>query len=169
MSGDEEKLNPQITSVYIGTRNLRKVVLYPMAMADQKEFGSIFQKTLEEYFNRTTESESISQEDLLPFIADLKGIIGDNMLEILRIVSDLEKEEVDKFFREATTLQVTEIVNKVVEANFEDPLKNLQSLFEKGMNLYEQFQLKRQLLAFLSDTTNTTSDTSTEEASEKED
>ena len=169
MSGDEQKLNPQITEVYIGTRDLRKVVIYPMSMADQKKFGVVFQKALEGYFNRTTDKDELSRDDILPFIVDMKKLVSDNMLEILKIVSDLEKKDIKKFFEDATSMQVSEIINKVVEANFEDPLKNLQSLFEKGMNLYEQFQLKRQLLPFLSDTPNTPLDTSIAEALEKED
>ena len=169
MSGDEQKLNPQIQDVYIGVKDLRKVILYPMSMADQKKFGVIFQKGLEEYFKRTTDKEEISKEDILPFIVDMKKVISDNLLEILKIVSDLRDADIDKFFGEATSLQVTEIINKVVEANFEEPLKNLQSLFEKGMDLYQQFQLKRQLLPLLNDTLDTTLGTSIQEASEKED
>jgi hypothetical protein len=168
MSGDEQKLNPQIKEVYIGTRDLRKVTIYPLSISDQKRFGAIMQKALEEYFARTTDKEELTQEDMLSFIVDIKGVVSENLLEILKIISDLREKDIAKFFEEATNLQVSEIVSHVVEVNFEEPLKNLQSLFEKGMTLYEQFQSRRQLQQFSNDTASILSPTFTGKVTEKE-
>jgi len=43
---ESKKLNPQITDVDIGVRDLRTIKIYPLSLKDEKLFGDAFQKML---------------------------------------------------------------------------------------------------------------------------
>jgi hypothetical protein len=165
MSGDEQLLNPQIKDVTYGTRDLRKFKIYPMSIADQKRLGTIVQGVLETYFAQTAGGE-ITEDNMIPFIQGITKIVGDNLHEVLKIVTDLKKSEIESFFEHSTNMQMTEIIEIIVRENFEKPSKNVKSLFE---TMKELFPLERLSPPSLNDIPSTTSVTSIEEVSEKED
>ena len=162
------KLNPQIREVEVGVRDLRKIKIYPMSMADQTAFIELIKGAIESYFELTVEKgkKDMEDTDLLPFIAALTKMVGDNSKEFIKIVTDPDQVDPEEFYKDVTNAQMSEIVRIVVEDNFEDPAKNVMSLFQKVQNL---FQWKRQLPTSLNDTVNLDSTTSTESPSEKED
>jgi len=155
-----DNLNPQIREIEIGVRSLRKITIYPMSMADQKRFGKVFQKIVEEYLSQTPEGP-MKQDDLIPFAQFLLRLIGDNIKEVLKIVTDMRDKELDMFFDEVTNSQMSEIIVAVFEENFDKPSKNLMSLFEIVKQL---FPLERLSQLSSNDTANMTSPTSTSEA-----
>lgn len=159
-----EELNPQIREVDYGVRSLRKLTIYPMSMADQKKFGSMFQEIIEEYLNQTPDGP-MNASDLLPFATMVLKLIGENIKELLKLITDLRDRELDTFFDEVTNVQMSNIINAVYEENFDTPSKNLTGLVE---TIKQLFPSERQLQPFLSDTDNGTLPTSSPEVTEKE-
>ena len=161
----DNTLNPQIREIDYGVRSLRKLKIYPMSMSDQKKFGELFKKVVEEYLAQTPEGP-MNQADLLPFASFIVKLVGENIKEILKIITELRDNELATFFDDVTNTQMSQIIMAVVEENFESPSKNLIGLWETVAQL---FPLERLSLPFSSDMDNGTSATSTQEDSEKED
>ncbi|MGW8180914.1 MAG: hypothetical protein ACWGQW_19460 [bacterium] len=155
-----DNLNPQVREIEIGVRSLRKLTIYPMSMADQKRFGKVFQQVVEEYLSQTPEGP-MQSEDLIPFAQFLIKLIGDNIKEVLKIITDMRDKEIETFFEEVTNAQMSDIIMAVFEENFDKPSKNLMSLFETVKLL---FPLERLSQPFSNDTASGISATSTPEA-----
>lgn len=165
-SGDMEKLNPQIRDAEIGTRSLRKIKIYPMSMADQTRFITLLEEVLNSYFKHKGKTDEIDEDNLVSFIMSLTDVLGKNVKDMIKMVLDSDEIKPDGFFENVTNTQMSEILTFVIEDNFEEPAKNVLSLFKKYKEL---FLLERQSPTSLKDMPNTTSDISSENHSEKGD
>lgn len=166
MSGNNNRLNPQIREVDIGVRNLRKINIYPMSMADEVQFTKLIEEVLNSYFAQLGESEeSLTKDKLSSLIMSLTGVIGKNIEQLITIVTDPKEITVDDFLKGTTNTQMSEIINRIVQDNFEEPAKNLISLTNRFKGL---FQLTRQSPTSLSDTLNSDLRTFSESPLEKE-
>ncbi|MFW6121408.1 MAG: hypothetical protein ACOC80_10995 [Petrotogales bacterium] len=145
-----DKLNPQIKTVEIGTRGLRKVNVYPLSYGDQRKLIDTIRDKVsdtlrtvsgENSLEIVTDSNSESNEgvDLVSLVFEA---LQDNFDYILELVTDG-----DVTVNELTNYQVSEVIRIVYEVNFEEPGKNLPSLFQKGI----QSLWKRLSHAYLND------------------
>ena len=121
---EENNINPQITEVAIGVRDLRKIKLYPLALGDQLELSDLIKEALEAFFK----VEEGSEEALSLFVAFAFDLIKKNLTKILKLIALDETPE--DLLKEITNAQVDEIARIVYQNNFE-VLKNLKSLFGK--------------------------------------
>ena len=86
MSENDQKLNPQIAEVEVGIRNLRKINVYPLSMADQIKLTDTITKAIAEQLA----SASGSDIAVISFITNLiKGNIG----TILTMTTDEDGEQ----------------------------------------------------------------------------
>ena len=120
----EENINPQITEVAIGVRDLRNIKLYPLALGDQLELSDVIKEALEAFFK----VEEGSEEALSLFVAFAFDLIKKNLTKILKLIA--LDEDPKELLKEITNAQVDEIARIVYQNNFE-VLKNLKSLFGK--------------------------------------
>lgn len=121
---EDNNINPQITEVKIGVRDLRKIKLYPLALGDQLALSDLIKEALEAFFK----VEEGSEESLSVFVAFAFDLIKINLTKILKLIA--LDEDPDKLMKEITNAQVDEIAQVVYQKNFEI-LKNLKSLFGK--------------------------------------
>jgi len=149
---EEKKLNPQITDVEIGIRNLRKITIYPLSMGDQLKLTDLIIKAI------TKQVGDGEGSDLS--VSFIVNVIHENIGKILTMVSD-EKETV---LDELSNSQATEIAEILFDVNYGSVAKNFKSLSEKVMGL---FQLERPLPLSANDT-DTDSKISTESPTETE-
>ena len=152
MPEEQAKLNPQITDVEIGIRNLRKITIYPLSMGDQLKLTDMIIKAI------TDQIEKAGSADLT--VAFIVQVIHENIGKIITMVSD-EKETV---LDELSNSQALEIAEILFDVNYGSVAKNFKSLSEKLTGL---FQSERPLPPFASDTdtdltTSTESPTGTE-------
>ena len=161
MTTPENKLNPQITDVDVGVRDLRTVKIYPLSLKDEKLFAEMFQETLQKYF--ASPIDDGDEEAIASFIGYILKLIEENFIKILGLVTD---EDGQVLFDSMTGMQASQVVMAIYRTNFEDPLKNAESLLNKVKTL---FQLRRPLQPFLNDMPSGISPISTEEPSETED
>lgn len=161
MAENQDRLNPQITEIDVGKRNLRSITLYPMSLADEKIFGDVIQKALQKYFEQEV---SENEEALIGFVDFILKLIEKNLIKILGLITDETKPK--KLFDEMTNYQLSELVKTIYEVNFEQPSKNVKSLLETVKSM---FLSRRLLQPSLSDTPSTILATSMEEALEMED
>ena len=150
---EQEKLNPQITDVEIGIRNLRRITIYPLSMGDQLKLTDLIIKAI------TDQVGDGASADLS--VAFIVKVIHENIGKILTMVSD-EKETV---LDELSNSQAIEIAEILFDVNYGSVSKNFKSLSEKLMGL---FQPERPLPLSVNDTdtgltTSTESPTKTEE------
>lgn len=159
MEEDLKGLNPQIRTIDIGVRKLRKLTVYPLSLHDELALTDIITVAIAGFM----ESKQAKMNDLA-FVNFVLSVIKKNISKIIEFVSD-ESSEV---LKEITNPQASKLVEIIYKENFEDISKNLKSLSEK---MKTAFQLERQLPPFVStmDTPlNTSSDdpTQTEESQE---
>lgn len=119
---EENKINPQITEVAIGVRDLRNIKLYPLALGDQLEMSDLIGEALKAFFK----VEEGSEESLALFVAFAFDLLKQNIKKILALIALDEKP--DKLLKEITNAQLDEIAQVINEKNFQ-VLKNLKSLF----------------------------------------
>ena len=131
------KLNPQVTDVEIGIRNLRNITIYPLSMGDQLKLTDMIIKAI------TDQVGAGSGADLS--VAFIVKVIHENIGKILTMVSD-EKETVLDELSNSQALAIAEIL---FDVNYGSVAKNFKSLSEKLAGL---FQSGRPLPPSVSDT-----------------
>ena len=121
---ETKKINPQITQVEIGVRDLRNVTLYPLALGDQLKLTDMIEEGLQAFFK----VEQGSEESLTMFMAFMFGLIKRNLPRMLALIA--LDDDAEKLINEITNAQLDEIVQVVYEKNFAT-LKNLKGLLDK--------------------------------------
>jgi hypothetical protein len=113
-------LNPQIVEMSVGTRTLRKIVIYPLSMADQFKMT----KAIVGAFSSFTQfdREDMKDEDV---VASMVPLIEENIEQILEFVLDKEEKVT---MDELTNDQFTDICLTVFETNYEGSVKKIQDL-----------------------------------------
>jgi len=150
---EEKKLNPQIMDVEIGIREMRKIKIYPLSMADQLKLTDVVMKSVAEQLEQGGGDLSIAT-----FVIRL---IQENIVEILKMATD---EEGEKVTSEISNSQAIEIAEILFDVNYGAVSKNFKSLSKKVGSLFQQ---ERPLPQSANDTA-TDSTISTEKATEKE-
>ena len=158
MSGDEDKkMNPRITSIEIGTRNLRKIDIYPLSMAAELKLSDLITNVLQEFY------AGQDQEDLV-FVTAIVDLIKDNLSIILDMITDDDvKSEV--LLESLDNYQAVELAEKIYDMNFAGAIKKALGLFERARSIRES-PSKRSLQKSASATGDTDLSTSTREATE---
>ena len=139
------RVNPRITDVEIGIRNLRNIKVYPLSMNDQTELTALIGDIVKSIFSTDT-SKLEEKETNLIYIANATKAIEENIDTILKYV--VPDEDTTKLKKELDNQQLSDIVRVVYQTNYEKPVKNVMSLFPK-----EQLEsvLKRQPLPSVND------------------
>jgi len=130
-----QNLNPQIMEVEIGIRNLRKIKLYPLAVGDQMKMTSIIATSVSGFLV----SKEAKDESLM--IGFFIKTVNDNLARFLSLaLGEKEQEgtfpETEKTLEDITNLQASEIAEIIFKMNYEESVKNFQSLFEKVRKLF---------------------------------
>ncbi len=154
---DSGNINPQITDVTIGVRNLRKIKIYPLSAHDEFEVSRLFIETISKFF--TGRKQDASNFEFIDFFI---GFVKSNISKVISLVSDEDGEEV---LKELTNSQVVEIAKIVVHTNYEEPLKNAQSL----LDLFKEYLSGRLSPTFVSDTEDIDLTTASTKAFDRED
>jgi len=157
MSDDNQKLNPQITSIEIGIRNLRKVTIYPLSIGDQFSVDEVIVKALSGF-----EVDTASEGQIIQFVFT---VIKGNLAKIIEFVTDKEEVGGGDLLKDITNDQMLAIISIIYKVNYESQIKNAQSLFSQ---IQQQFQLERQSPQSVNDTEDTDLSTSTDSDSIKE-
>ena len=150
---DQEILNPRRRVLKVGTRQLRDLVLWPLAFRSQLDLKDIIIASAQEFFmtilpGKLSEAEtgknpdlgSVTEVETMEYIKFFVGQIEKNMAAVLELAID-EEEDAETILKEADKIQVSEMATIIFEANFERASKNVMSLVSK---VKEVFQLTRQ-------------------------
>jgi len=116
-----EQLNPRVTDIEIGIRNIRTIRIYPLSIYDQRQLVERLQNAITEFFGSNPESDAA-------FVAFIIDLIGKNVEEILGIVSDMKKKDLANAMLEIDNVQLAMIARTIYEKNFEEASKNLGGL-----------------------------------------
>ena len=124
-------MNPQIRSTEIGVRDIKKITIFPLSMADQFKLSEIISNAITEY----SETEEDSDIDIFKKIME---VIRGNLIIILELVTD-EKEDIS--LDDITNDQFVELCDIIYSVNFDSAIVKFQSLFN---NAKKAFPSKRQ-------------------------
>jgi hypothetical protein len=156
----KKRLNPEVASIDVGVRHLRKVTFYPLSAGYQLKMTSF----LESIFKELVTIEDGNDDSTVAFFTKVLEIVKENINTIIGYICDEKPEEL---LDDLTNSQLVDVIKYVYETNYEGPLKNLLSLFQKeGENDWRGL-LSNQLLQPSAKSTGTSSKTSTQKGSKK--
>ena len=123
---EEKKLNPQITDVEIGIRNLRKITVYPLSMSDQLKLTDLITKSVTEQLAKADGGE-------LSLVSFIIKMLQENIGKIITMVTDEDAKVLD----EISNSQAVEIADVLFDVNYGTVAKNFKSLSEKLTGLFQ--------------------------------
>ena len=126
--------NPDIKTIHVGVRELRKVFIYPLSMNDQFQ---LLEK-LSTAIQKIAEGKQLDLKSNIEGVAFMKDVITENLEQILEYVTDLEERPQ---LKEITNNQLYEIVNIIFSVNFESMIKNFKDLFQRAKGITEGMQV----------------------------
>jgi len=132
----DRNINPQITSVFVGTRDLREVPIYPLSLADELKFSDIITKELTNYFKST--SGLGEEESNMAMAAAILKMIKANIPRLLELVTDPNGRIK---LSELTNSQAVEMALLIYDVNFDSLSKNVKSLSEKIKKVFQPERL----------------------------
>jgi hypothetical protein len=157
----KKKLNPEVASIDVGVRHLRKVTFYPLSAGYQLKMTSI----LEGIFKELVKIEDGNDDSTVTFFTSVLNTVKENINTVIGMICD---EEPEALLDDLTNSQLVNVVKYVYETNYEGPLKNLLSLFQKeGEDENWSKLLLNQLSPQSAKPTDTDLGTSTKKASKK--
>lgn len=129
-----KRINPQIKSVEVGILNLRKIKIYPLSMSDQLSLTDVINEAMKSFF----EADRGGENENLVFVSFIVKTIQDNIDRIFKFIAPGETPS--KLMKEITNNQLSEIVRIIYQDNYEEPVKNVMSLFptEKIQSVLER-------------------------------
>ena len=116
-------LNPQIREISVGTKELRKITLYPLSMADQFKLTDAIVDAFRQF--SVIDPKTLNDAEI---IATMVAMIEENLQDLFKLLL-AEDEQIS--FEELTNIQFTEIVEIVYEVNYETSIKKFQDLIGK--------------------------------------
>lgn len=116
-------LNPQITTLSVGTKSLREVTIYPLSMADQFKMTDALVSAFSKFSEVTSEHTSDAA-----VVATMVKLIENNLQELLELVL-ADGESIT--FDELTNDQFSDLVMIIYEVNYEGTIKKFRGLVEK--------------------------------------
>lgn len=128
--------NPDIKTIHVGVRELRKVFIYPLSMNDQFQ---LLEK-LSTAIQKIAEGKQLDLKSNIEGVAFMKDVITENLEQILEYVTDLEERPE---LKEITNNQLYEIVNIIFSVNFESMIKNFKDLFQRAKGITEGMQISQ--------------------------
>ena len=124
-TNDDQRLNPQITTVEIGRRYLRTIEILPVALVDEKKLVEKV-ATVIAAFAQQEKGES----ETLEVAAFITSFVTTNIEEVLGYIT--EGEDVQELMKDITNEQVIEIGQFVYEINFEGLVSLGQDLLRRS-------------------------------------
>lgn len=119
-------LNPRIKQIELGIEELNTYVLYPLSMADEFRISDIISKAAAK-FNFEEDSNDVETVQLVI------GVIKDNIGIILEMIT---KKDNRPKLSELDNVQFTELVDLIFQVNFENSIKNFQSLVARVKTMF---------------------------------
>jgi len=161
---ENNTMNPQRKAIEIGSRTLKEITIYPLSMGNQGDLEDLVNEVIVKFFEKEEgEDDMASMVKITSFIMTS---IKKNLKKVFGFITDLEGEELNKWSRDITNMQSTQLAVMIFDMNYKDPYeKNLKSL----PWMKKLFQLGRQLPSSLVNTLNTESKISTGSPSKKVD
>lgn len=146
---DEESkmLNPDIAVISIGTRKLRTIHIYPLSVHDQFKFSDVVTEALEKFLTLRDGTASLMEtagkiDDLadledraeevnqnVKFVADMIGLIRENLDELLSLVTD-GRERGKNILADISNNQAVEIAEVIYRQNYEMLQKKVLNLLK---------------------------------------
>ena len=129
ITDEKSVLNPQVTGVEVGIRNLRKIKIYPLSVAQQWEMSDLITQALQVFMQRESKND-------YEFVANLLALIKDNLAKALTLVTDLSEQECSDLFSEMTNVQMAKIIETIYDINYKPISKNVASLLDKIVTVF---------------------------------
>jgi len=149
MTDEQKMLSPKTDTVHIGVRKVRKITLFQLSLADQFAFADTIGKALGEFSKWAEEDKGIETVKTADFVLAVTGVVQRNLDDVMKMITDTEPIEGGTFASELSNEQLSEVLTKIWEMNYEATAKNLQDLrvrIQNKMGVVETLEPSRRSL-----------------------
>ena len=122
MPDENKTLNPQITTVTIGRRDLREIKIYPLAVGDQLAMTSIITEAINMFVEAMGDAE---------VIGGAVALILQNIPIIMSYIIE-NPDDANDLLKDVTNEQAIKISEIVYEQNYSSLIKKVKGLLEKA-------------------------------------
>jgi len=131
----ESKLNPKISQIEYGKRELQILPVYPLSMADQFKVADLIANILQslDSFSQGTVTDS---DFFIAFVKEIEK----NIELVITLVCDMELQEAKEITNKMTNDQFLVLADIIWTVNYETSLKNGKSLIEKVKQHWKPIQ-----------------------------
>lgn len=155
---EDKQMNPDITEITYGKKELKTLVVYPLSIGDQFKVTNM----ITEIVKNLVENKGSTGD--YAFMTAIMNALEKNLSKILSLVADIEEQEANDIVNSLTNTQLMDIVETIWTVNYEPALKKGQDLFDRGKQL---FASRRSSPSSSNATPSTDLKTSTESPSER--
>jgi len=134
---DEKQLNPDITDIVYGKKELKKLTLYPLSVGDQFTVTNMVTEVVQ---NLVLAQKQGSLSDLA-FVTSIMTALENNLGKILSLVASIPEDESKLIINELTNIQLTEVVDVIWSVNYEPALKKGKSLLQRAKSVFSSEKL----------------------------
>jgi hypothetical protein len=128
---DEDKsMNPDITDITYGKKELKTLALYPLSVGDQFKVTNM----ITEIVKQLVENKGAVGD--FAFMQSVMIALEKNLGKILSLVADIEEAEANDIVNSLTNTQLVSIIEVIWAVNYEPALKKGQDLFDRGKQLF---------------------------------
>jgi hypothetical protein len=129
---DEKQLNPDITVIVYGKKELTKLTLYPLSVGDQFKVTNM----VTEVVQGLVEAQRVGKLSDLAFMTSAMVALENNLGKILSLVASIPEDETKQIIDALTNKQLTEMIDVIWSVNYEPALKKGQSLLERAKSVF---------------------------------
>ena len=155
---EDKKMNPDITPLVYGKRELKTLMLYPLSVGDQFKVTNIVTEVVKNLVDNQGKVTDFA------FMTVVMSALEKNLKSILALVADIGEQESADVIDQLTNIQFVSCIETIWLVNYEPALKKGQDLFERGKQL---FASRRSSPSLSSATPSTDSKTFTEKPTEQ--
>lgn len=128
---DEDKqMNPDITNLTYGKKELKILVVYPLSIGDQFKVTNM----ITEIVKNLVENKGTAAD--YAFMTAIMNALEKNLSKILSLVADIVEAEANDIVNSLTNTQFVALVETIWTVNYEPALKKGQDLFDRGKLLF---------------------------------
>jgi len=132
MSEDTRLLNPDITEISYGKKEIKSLTIYPLSVGDQFKVTNM----VTEVIQRLVAAQKANNLTDIAFATAMMAALENNLGTVLSLVASIPEDESKEIISELTNKQLLEIVDVIWTVNYEPALKKGQSLLERAKSVF---------------------------------
>lgn len=129
---EARQLNPDITEIVYGKKELKNLIIYPLSAGDQFKVTNM----VTEIVQTLVAAQRANHSTDLVFVTAVIAALENNLGKILSLVATIPEDESKIIISDVTNTQLADIAEIIWSVNYEPALKKGKSLLERAKSMF---------------------------------